>query len=146
MNWLCNPSGKVDGFRALDWLQELNNLYTKVMYAGSGKVRTLPLVIKQSPLIEIFRSIHVLIQDNFHMLHHSMCHVPPNLTITTKVLCDGLKKHHTYDIDEHRKVPKIFHHLQEGLWRIQNEKNNDASVVMGLEEEGVVVEMEDLDI
>ncbi len=25
-NWLCNLKGTPDGFRALDWLQELNNL------------------------------------------------------------------------------------------------------------------------
>ena len=31
-NWLCNPTGKVDGWRGYDWLQERNNLYTKVSY------------------------------------------------------------------------------------------------------------------
>jgi len=30
MNWLCNPAGKSDRFRGVDWLVELNNLYTKV--------------------------------------------------------------------------------------------------------------------
>jgi hypothetical protein len=30
MNWLCNPTGKPHGFRAVDWLVERNNLYTKV--------------------------------------------------------------------------------------------------------------------
>lgn len=30
MNWLCNPTGKEDKFRAIDWLVEMNNLYTKV--------------------------------------------------------------------------------------------------------------------
>lgn len=29
-NWLCNPTGKADGFRGYDWLMERNNLYTKV--------------------------------------------------------------------------------------------------------------------
>lgn len=29
-NWLCNPMGKKDGFRGVDWLVERNNLYTKV--------------------------------------------------------------------------------------------------------------------
>ena len=28
--WLCNPSGKPKGFRPIDWLVELMNLYTKV--------------------------------------------------------------------------------------------------------------------
>lgn len=30
MNLLCNPSGRKDGFRPVDWLVELNNLYIKV--------------------------------------------------------------------------------------------------------------------
>jgi len=30
MHWLCNPKGTPDGFRGVDWLVELNNLYTKV--------------------------------------------------------------------------------------------------------------------
>ena len=29
-NWLCNPTGKNDGWCGWDWLQELNKLYTKV--------------------------------------------------------------------------------------------------------------------
>jgi hypothetical protein len=29
-NWMCNPTGKPDGWRGWDWLQERNNLYTKV--------------------------------------------------------------------------------------------------------------------
>ncbi|KAJ3811117.1 hypothetical protein F5876DRAFT_40330 [Lentinula aff. lateritia] len=31
-NWLFNSKGTPDGFRAFDWLQELNNLYTKVSF------------------------------------------------------------------------------------------------------------------
>lgn len=30
MNWLINPSGRPHAFRGVDWLVELNNLYTKV--------------------------------------------------------------------------------------------------------------------
>lgn len=30
MNMLCNPSGKKDHFRAIDWWVEHNNLYIKV--------------------------------------------------------------------------------------------------------------------
>ncbi len=30
-NWLYNPNAMRDGFRAFNWLQELNNLYTKVV-------------------------------------------------------------------------------------------------------------------
>jgi hypothetical protein len=30
MNWLVNPTGRKDGFRGVDWVVELMNLYTKV--------------------------------------------------------------------------------------------------------------------
>lgn len=30
LNWLCNPTGRADGFRAVDWLVELNNMMQKV--------------------------------------------------------------------------------------------------------------------
>ncbi|KAI0257815.1 hypothetical protein BC834DRAFT_809974, partial [Gloeopeniophorella convolvens] len=69
LNWLCNPTGRPDGFRGLDWVQELYNMYTKVIYSGSGQTRTLQLVIKHSPLIEIFRSVSTVVQDNFALLH-----------------------------------------------------------------------------
>jgi len=29
MNWLVNPTGTRDGFRSVDWVVELMNLYTK---------------------------------------------------------------------------------------------------------------------
>jgi len=63
-NWLCNPTGKVDGFRGYDWLMERNNLYTKVtargqtahmsqtdrflqvVFAGKSFNRTMKLVFK----------------------------------------------------------------------------------------------------
>ena len=30
LNWLCNPTGSKEGFRAIDWVVELNNCYVKV--------------------------------------------------------------------------------------------------------------------
>ena len=30
-NWMCNLTGKVDGWQGWDWLQEKNNLYTKLL-------------------------------------------------------------------------------------------------------------------
>jgi hypothetical protein len=40
LNWLCNPSGHCDGFRAIDWLVELNNLYIKVSTSCNAGVLT----------------------------------------------------------------------------------------------------------
>lgn len=67
MNWLVNPTGKPDGFRAVDWVVELNNLYTKVIYGGSYSKCTLNLMIKQSPLIEIMHEVQVIVEDWLHI-------------------------------------------------------------------------------
>jgi hypothetical protein len=123
-------------------------MQSQVVYAGSGKARTLPLVIKQSPLIEIFWSIHVLIQDNFHMLHRSVCHAPPDLTTTIKVLCNGLKKYQAHKSDSARQATvKLIHHFQVGMKRIQTEKNNRVRMELGDEggDTGMAIEMDDLE-
>ncbi|KIJ31748.1 hypothetical protein M422DRAFT_124782, partial [Sphaerobolus stellatus SS14] len=67
MNWLVNPTGRPNGFRAVDWVVELNNLYTKVVYGGQFSNRTLQLMLKQSPLIEVFRGVHHLVADWLHI-------------------------------------------------------------------------------
>lgn len=95
-NWLCNPKGTPDGFRALDWLQELNNLYTKaslvpytfismlignkVMFAGQGPNCTKELVFKRSVLLEVYHSMQQTIEDNFHLSHRTVHHTKPAMT------------------------------------------------------------------
>jgi hypothetical protein len=71
MNWLVNPMGHKDGFHSIDWVVELMNLYTtarnhklvlwqeayhcsQVTYGSKGSNRDFQLVIKNSPLIEMF--------------------------------------------------------------------------------------------
>ncbi|KAH7906214.1 hypothetical protein BJ138DRAFT_1223402 [Hygrophoropsis aurantiaca] len=128
LNWLCNPTGKVDGFRAIDWLVELMNLYTKVVYGSSGSARTFELILKQSPLIEIFRRVHVLIQDNFHMLHRSVRHAPPNLKNTLSVLCALLEKHKAHEIVPNRNTSPeaLKDHFKDGMLVLQTQKGNQA--------------------
>ncbi|KAF8331613.1 uncharacterized protein EI90DRAFT_2885346, partial [Cantharellus anzutake] len=54
-HWVCNPSGRPDGFRGVDWLVERNNLYTKAGEpAYSHSNRTLTHIINQSSLIETY--------------------------------------------------------------------------------------------
>ncbi|KIJ09296.1 hypothetical protein PAXINDRAFT_164394 [Paxillus involutus ATCC 200175] len=80
MNWLCNPTGKAFKFRAVDWLVERNNLYTKVIFAGKGSNRTIEHILKESPLIELYRGCHVLIEDAFHIQGRTINHAPPDMT------------------------------------------------------------------
>ncbi|KAH8993655.1 hypothetical protein EDB83DRAFT_2239070, partial [Lactarius deliciosus] len=82
MNMLCNPTGKLNAFRPVDWLVERNNLYTKVIYAGSGPNRTMDYICQQSPLIEVFRNCHVIVESAFQLTHRTLKHTPPDMTTT----------------------------------------------------------------
>ena len=107
MNWLVNPTGTKDGFRGVDWVVELMNLYTKVRiwkfgtaarslplsqvtYGGKGSNRSFQLVVKNSPLIETFRRVHTNIRENFHLLHRSVRHAPVNIQSTLGTLTQML--------------------------------------------------------
>ena len=81
-NWLVNPTGKEDGFRGVDWLVELNNLYTKVIYGGSGSNYTLKRVLEESILIDLYRQCHVSVENGFFLLHRTIRHSPPDMTKT----------------------------------------------------------------
>ena len=63
-NWLCNPTGTPMGFRGVDWLLELENLYTKVIYGGSGSNYTVERIIVESPLIELYRTCKKVVEDH----------------------------------------------------------------------------------
>ncbi|RPD52131.1 hypothetical protein L227DRAFT_515315 [Lentinus tigrinus ALCF2SS1-6] len=121
LNWLCNPTGKPDGFLLMvDWLVELMNLFTKVVYGSSGYTRTYQLVIKQSPLIELFRKVHTLFQDNFHLLHRSVRHAPPDLTNTIKILLEALQVHDVHVLKPGRAVDvQLEDHLRDGMHIMQ---------------------------
>ncbi|KAG1894506.1 uncharacterized protein F5891DRAFT_1130929 [Suillus fuscotomentosus] len=79
---LCNPTGKAHAFRAVDWLVERNNLYTKVIYSGTGLNCTIDHIINESPLIEVYWNCHVTIENAFHLSQCTIRHAPPNMTKT----------------------------------------------------------------
>lgn len=57
-NWLCNPTGKEFGWRGVDWLIELNNFYTKVIFGGHGSNCAVKLILQTSNLIEVLQQCH----------------------------------------------------------------------------------------
>ncbi|KIK59956.1 hypothetical protein GYMLUDRAFT_112090, partial [Collybiopsis luxurians FD-317 M1] len=56
-NWLFNSKGTPNGFWPFDWLQELNNLYTKVVFTGKGPNHTSQLITKHLLLLEVYCSM-----------------------------------------------------------------------------------------
>ncbi|KAH9008730.1 hypothetical protein EDB85DRAFT_2078080 [Lactarius pseudohatsudake] len=73
-------------FRPVDWLVERNNLYTKVIYAGSGPNRMMDYICQQSPLIEVFRGCHIIVESAFQLTHRTLKHTPPDMTVTIERL------------------------------------------------------------
>ncbi|KAF8986463.1 hypothetical protein BDQ17DRAFT_1259648 [Cyathus striatus] len=98
-NILINPTGKPGKFRAVDWCVELNNLFTKVEYGGSSSNHTVDHIIKESPLVEAYRSIRTSIEQNFALSHLTSAHTDPDMTKTFDVLRQHLEHH-----KPHRRV------------------------------------------
>jgi hypothetical protein len=112
LNWLCNPTGKAHAFRAVDWLVERNNLYTKVsvrcinlnissskrtfpkqvIYAGTGPNRTIEHIIQESTLIELYRDCHVTVENGFYLEHRTIRHTHPDMTKTLRKLRTAIER------------------------------------------------------
>jgi hypothetical protein len=95
---------------------ERNNLYTKVMlilqlimnrfnvivmqvvFAGKGPNRTMKLIFKRSILIEVYRSAHRIIENNFYLTHRTLWHSHPKMLATLRKLATYIqdKDPHTF--------------------------------------------------
>ncbi|KAL1687148.1 hypothetical protein GGG16DRAFT_128169 [Schizophyllum commune] len=87
-NTLVNPTGQPGKFRALDWIQEDNNLKTKVIHGGSNSNYTKEHVIKESVLINLYRSCHANIERNFHLSALTTAHAPADIAMTMRIVCE----------------------------------------------------------
>ena len=58
----------------------------QVLYAGSGPNRTIDYICQQSPLIEVFRSCHVIVELAFQLTHRTLKHTPPDMSMTIERL------------------------------------------------------------
>ncbi|KIL55117.1 hypothetical protein M378DRAFT_91388 [Amanita muscaria Koide BX008] len=98
-NILVNPTGKEGKFRAVDWCVELNNLFTKAEYGGSSSNHTVDRIIKESPLVEVYRNIRTSIEQNFTLSHRTNARTDPDMSKTF----DALRKH-LEETKPHRKI------------------------------------------
>ncbi|KAF9488060.1 hypothetical protein BDN71DRAFT_1485163 [Pleurotus eryngii] len=86
-NILCNPTGQSGHFRSVDWWVEHNNLYLKrIYYGGKYSNHTKVRIIKESPLIETFKNVHIQVAKMFHLDHHTVKHSPAKLKTTFRAL------------------------------------------------------------
>ncbi|KAL4243917.1 hypothetical protein ABKN59_011586 [Abortiporus biennis] len=94
---LINLKGFEDTFRAVDWVVELNNLYTKTINVAAGPNKTVENIIKESNLIDIFRDTYMTLEKNLILNHLTTLHEEPDMKITYKVLLKHIKKENPYE-------------------------------------------------
>lgn len=114
------------------------------MYGSSGSARTFELILKQSPLIELFRRVHGVIQDNFHLLHRSVRHAPPDIRKTLDVLCELLEKYKAHEFKPGRTACKLKDHFRDGMVILQTEKGTTSQVDED-NDTSIEIQAEDLD-
>ncbi|KAG1785763.1 uncharacterized protein HD556DRAFT_1249371, partial [Suillus plorans] len=123
LNLLCNPTGKPNAFRAVDWLVERNNLYTKVIFAGTGPNRTIDHIIKQSPLIEVFRNCHVIMENAFYLKNRTIRHTHPDMAATIEKLRSHIQSTSSYMISQNRSAKRVIEdQIAVGMKLIQQKK------------------------
>lgn len=133
-NWLVNPTGKHNGFRGADWLVERNNLFTKVIYGGSGSNCTIEHIIKESILIDLFRICHVTIENGFYLTHRTIKRSPPDMSRTLQILADNYRKVQAHSFTpNHKSKCVISDKIMEGIGEFDVRK---SGIRMGDEETG----------
>lgn len=58
-------------------------------------------------------------QDNFHLLHRTVRHAPPNLHNTIQALCDLLRENKAHEQIDVRKSYSLTDHMRRGMLLLQ---------------------------
>ncbi|KAG1853941.1 hypothetical protein DFJ58DRAFT_660615, partial [Suillus subalutaceus] len=97
---MVNPTGKKGKFRAVDWCVELNKPFHKVSKqksqvtnGGKGSNHTVSRIIMESPLIQIYRNLHTMFQNDFlHVSKQTTKHAEADMSKMFQVLCRHMRK------------------------------------------------------
>ena len=112
----------------------------QVIYAGSGPNRTIDYICQQSPLIEVFRNCHVIVESAFQLTHRTLKHTPPDMTATIERLRVHMQTTGCSEFRKGRVVEReITDAIQKGLQTIHAKK------VVLPEEEAREIEAADLE-
>ncbi|KAI0040178.1 hypothetical protein FA95DRAFT_1503220, partial [Auriscalpium vulgare] len=134
LNWLCNPTGKRGKFRAIDWLVERNNLYTKSIYGGKNSNHTVSRIIDESAIIETYQSCIDNMETNFQLTSRTVSHTDPGMQRTLAKLAEYIKEHAPHEQKPGRKVAyEIVNKMSKGL-DILSEQAIDSEDEMEVDE------------
>ncbi|OCH86115.1 hypothetical protein OBBRIDRAFT_738611, partial [Obba rivulosa] len=108
MNILCNPTGKPDGFRGVDWWLEHNNFYTKRVYGGQFSNRTKRRILKESVLIQVYKRIRINFENMFMLHKRGYKHSKAKMVLTFKKLAKHMEKKRTHEFVRGRTAAYII--------------------------------------
>lgn len=115
MNILVNPTGKRGRFRGVDWWVEHNNLYIKVsqphsnitqnhlltdlqrIYGGKFSNHTKFNILKESPLIGVFKNTRIQVERMFRMTSKTTRHSAPKMEKTFARVATHLAENKTHE-------------------------------------------------
>ncbi|KAI6146351.1 hypothetical protein BKA82DRAFT_125739 [Pisolithus tinctorius] len=129
---LVNPTGRPMKWRAVDWCVKLNNLFTKVKNRGKGSNHSVERIILESPLVQVYRNLQGLVQQNFSHMHPTTSHVAPDMRKTfakiqerlvlnsPHVVCLGRKTCHQVE-DLYDKGQEMMEKATQGEVLVENE-------------------------
>ncbi|KAJ7101209.1 hypothetical protein C8R44DRAFT_641767 [Mycena epipterygia] len=143
-NSLVCPTGIVDQFRGVDWVEEsMINLYTKHTFGGSGSNYTKARVIEESTLIKIYHSCHRTIEQNFCLTSLTRRHAAPDMTKTFAHMAEYVE---TNSPNEHKTGRDSAYSIPDMLDRGDHLMYNIAGKPGSIEDDGIdqAIEEEDL--
>ena len=137
MHLLINPTGQPGNFRAVDWAVELLNLFTKVRrtlhlnksiqltarqhtHSGSYSNKTVENILKESPLVEMYRQLGKMIERNFYTTKKTTKHQSPDMKKTFKEILSRMETNGTHVMKTERESEfRVNRNLERGLESIQ---------------------------
>lgn len=87
-------------------------------------------------------------QDNFHLLHRTVRHAPPNITNTIRALCMMLREHKAHEVQDGRKSYDLPDHVHDGILKFQtsttvtNERESNDPEVSRIDDEELDIDEE----
>ncbi|KAJ7061273.1 hypothetical protein C8F01DRAFT_1210307 [Mycena amicta] len=102
MNWLVNLSGKPNGFKELDLLQEHQNFWLKVIYTAKGVNRSWKWLGMISVSIFTLRDVIRQVQGDYNTPYNGMTHTSPSTNKDLAVLREYLEKQSIQTHTPHR--------------------------------------------
>ncbi|KIK77050.1 hypothetical protein PAXRUDRAFT_168009, partial [Paxillus rubicundulus Ve08.2h10] len=109
-----------------------------VIFRGGSPNGSLDHIIKDSPLIKVYRNVHIAMENSFHLQHQTICHAQPDMTKMIQKLSMFIKDKHSHMKKEScGALCSIPDQLAAGIALIQEQK-----IVSDLEVDTGMLELE----